>query len=100
MFEVDPFSQVDQAEGFDGEEHYRYYEESDIDDHDDNDYNGLTMDELFEMFDAKMEKRFEEQARIYENQARSIEEARIANNKDAKEMHAFVRSPMKQKKNM
>ena len=58
VFQVNPFSQVDQAEGFDGEEQYRYHEE--IDTHDDDDYNGLSMDEIVELFEAKIDKRFEE----------------------------------------
>ena len=78
VFDVNPFSQVDQAEGSDEEEEYRYNKESDMDEHDD-DYNSLTMDEMLEMFDAKMEKRFEE----YEKQARSFQE------QTKKEMHSF-----------
>ena len=39
VFDVNPFSQVDQAEGSDREEQHRYHEDSDIDNHDDDDYN-------------------------------------------------------------
>ena len=62
VFDVNPFNQVDQGEGSDGEKEYRYYKESDIDDHDQYDYNGVSMDEIFKMFKAKIDKRFEEQA--------------------------------------
>ena len=50
FFEVNLFSQVDQAEGSDGEKEYRYHKESDIDELDDYAYNGLTMDETLAMF--------------------------------------------------
>ena len=67
----------------------------------------ITIDKMFEMTDAKMEKRYEEQALRYkqqalryEEQAKCFEEAKTAGEQERKELHSFVRSSIKQLKDM
>ena len=54
VLEVNPFSQVDQAEGFDIEEQENvYYEESDIDADEHDEYEGLSLDKCFDLLQNK-----------------------------------------------